>query len=229
MRFKSEFYGHSEAYSTEIPGRNIDGTPATDAVAEWKALQDAPAPVLLADHLSWLRVHGQNQDPRLLTTVADRPASVIRRSDNVLPVVPLAPFLRQIDKKGERKGSMDLAVQYKFEQGYKDGFSSNYSGLSSSISGSGGRRDNDGRRSGKSWESSITHETNTRLEGRRHRRGKRRARGDSKASDAKCGSLHLVVDGVVFQVDAVKPKGISRVWANVLPEVSGNLKTITTW
>lgn len=234
VRFKSEFYGHSDSYSAEILGDNIDGTPATDAVAEWKALQDGPAPVLLADHLTWLRVHGRNYDSRLLATVADRPGSVMRRSDNVLPVVPLAPFLRQMVKEGEREGSMDAAVQYHLEPGCKNGWSSACSGSSSRScsSGNGNRstsslsnehRDSNGRGSEISWKSSISHEVNMRLDGRRRRKG-RRARDDGRASDADCWSLHLVVDGVVFQVEAAKPKGISRVWANVLPEVSGNRK-----
>lgn len=233
VRFKSEFYGHSDSYSAEILGSNIDGTPETDAVAEWKALQDGPAPVLLADHLTWLREHGRNQDPRLLATVVDRPGSVMRRSDKVLPIVPLAPFLRQMVEKREREGSTNAAVQCHLEPGCKNGCSSVCSGSSSSCSSGNGnsnssslcseRRDNNGRGSEISWKSRISHEVNMRLEGRRRRKG-RRAEDEGRASGADCGSLHLVVDGVVFQVEAAKPKGISRVWANVLPEVSRNPK-----
>ncbi|CAN0041830.1 unnamed protein product, partial [Ectocarpus sp. 13 AM-2016] len=38
-----------------------------------------------------------------------------------------------------------------------------------------------------------------------------------------CGVFHLVVDGVVFQVDAAKPQGVSRVWVSVLPAILGRL------
>lgn len=43
----------------------------------------------------------------------------------------------------------------------------------------------------------------------------------------RCNSFHLVVDGAVFQIDAPKPKGVFRVWASVLPRVSGTSRTAT--
>ncbi|CAM9380011.1 unnamed protein product, partial [Scytosiphon promiscuus] len=71
VRFKDEYHGHSEAMRAQ-QATTATATPK-DAVAGWRALQKADPPVLVADHLTWLRAKGNFYEPRLETTVADRP------------------------------------------------------------------------------------------------------------------------------------------------------------
>lgn len=75
----------------------------------------------------------------------------------------------------------------------------------------------------------LTHDVSTLLDERLSRSG---SRGEARNEDERggpasttgpegvCGSLHLIVDGVVFQVEAARPGPITRVWENVLPAVS---------
>lgn len=234
-----------------------------DAVAEWRALQSATPPVLLADHLTWLRIQGETQDPRLLATLADRaPAGNFARTrppptsavgsaypggdgvgreapgDNapgaagtgfplderhatapirgdgggaafsVPSAVPLEPFL-QLSKRGNRD-SIVGGLQYRAEG-------------------------NNHMAEAKRGRSQLTHDVYTLLKEHRpgdeslprsgggeqeERRGKRASMKQVSEAADRCGFLHLVVDGVVFQVEAARPSGITRVWENVLPAVS---------
>lgn len=242
------------------------GMVPADAVAEWRALQSANPPILLADHLTWLRIQGETQDPRLLATLADRtPAGNFsstrqplistvdaernrpavgrdEQGDNapggggtgvllgerngnapsrgapaVFPVlvpsaVPLEPFLQMA-----RRGNGDNAADGLRRRGTRS------------------TRTAEGRREG----SQLDHNVYTLLKehrpmgdhyglprpggGHQEERGGRTDStewGSDEAAD-RCGFLHLVVDGVVFQVEAARPSGITRVWENVLPAVSG--------
>ena len=220
VRFKDEFYGHSEmgaTSSTPIP---------VDTVAEWRDLQSATPPVRLADHLTWLRIQGETGDPRLLVTVADRPSPSVafgRESSTtstggggasfaVPSAVPLEPFLQTKDVR---------------ESDYTNGLWRRAGGKSQT--GDAKRR-----------RSRLTHGVHTVL--KEHRSGEQRlpgsrrwagdeeeegrraaSTGEASAAPRTCGLLHLVVDGVVFQVQAARPTGIARVWANVLPAVSKSL------
>lgn len=211
-----------------------------DAVMEWQALQEVSPPFRLADHLTWLRVRGRDSDPRLLTTVADRPGSGVRpssyrgawgaqdgggagehepghaerqaSSDYFVPVVPLEPFLRKkryMEDNPARAESQ--TVQRKEPQG---------------------RRVRRVQRDGVTDERiispfALTGDLNTRMketwEARRRRvqskgRGGEAVWGAARGSTG-CERMHLVVDGVVFQIDGANPWGIARVWANVLPAV----------
>lgn len=257
VRFKDYFYGHSEMATT---------TPA-NAVAEWRALQDATPPVLLADHLTWLRIQGETQDPRLLATMAGRaPAGNLSRtrlpptsrvdaaypagdgvggsdqgdgarvagetrvslaerditapshgggvsvSGAAFPVpsaIPLEPFLQMV-KWGNRRRNVD-GLQYRAE------------GDTETAESKRGRHQ-------------LNHDVYTLMRGHRsgddnrlprsgvedqeeERSGKTASTEQASAAAARCGFLHLVVDGVVFQVEAARPSGITRVWENVLPAV----------
>ncbi len=222
VRFKDEFYGHSEKGA-------ISSTPTpVDAVAEWRDLQNATPPIRLADHLTWLRVQGEASDPRLLATIADRlPARLTSVRGNtatmpdrnggesfaVPPAVPLGPILHMT--KGGREGeSTDGAWRR--------------------VGGKNGETGEESQRG----RSRLTHGVHTSMKENRSGdgrlpgpgrwtggEGEEKGRGASKGEEAsaatrRCGFLHLVVDGVVFQVEAARPTGISRVWENVLPAVS---------
>jgi glycosyltransferase involved in cell wall biosynthesis len=43
---------------------------------------------------------------------------------------------------------------------------------------------------------------------------------DAKAGLCECGRVHVVVDGVINQIEAQAPSGISRVWRNLLPAIA---------
>eukprot|EP00752_Nemacystus_decipiens_P012470 g11044.t1 len=259
VRFKDEFYGHSE----------MDGTITADAVDEWRALQSAIPPVVLADHLTWLRIQGETQDPRLLATLADRaPSGVSSRSRE--------PPTSTVGRRHPGEGGVKEQDQVDYVPGVTARGPSLADRFDISPSGGGAatfpvpfpsavplepflqmtRRWNSGKtadghrrretRSTHSAESKgegsqLTHNVNTLLKERRsgdcHRMPKSGAReydeGIGRAgpatiepvSDAadRCGFLHLVVDGVVFQVEAARPSGITRVWENVLPAMLGRL------
>lgn len=187
MRFKSDFYGH-EALANGDP------------VAEWRVLQNASTPVVLADYLTWLRKQGE-AEPRFLTTVADRPASGAwieawrSESDKSaktvhFSLVPLDPFFAMM-------------------RDTKAGVSEN------------GRRDIDRRQSDRhdndGYKQLLAAGVNlsTRPD---EVRGGHHGMGPSRKT--RCSALHLVVDGVIFQVDGSAPEGIARVWTRVLPVVS---------
>lgn len=220
VQFKSEFYGHSAQHSSLK-----DREPVADAnavVSEWKALQDIEPPVVLAEHLSWLRYQGHHQEPRLLTTVADRPRPKSRvplhgdghrehadtRGESAeeratrpkdVAVIPLEPFLEEIDAWAPE----DVLR-----------------GVDSIGAESGGRS--------KGNRHSSQHERireGLSEKDRRLRVGGGRLSGgeggrESLTATVSCDSLHLVVDGAIFQADVVMLKGIARVWTNLLPKVS---------
>ena len=246
VRFKDEFYGHSEMTVTEDD--IAAGKRPADAVAEWRALQKATPPVLLADHLTWLRVLGRTRFPRLLATCADRPppspssrshtaratrhggngaaereqgnntSGATGKADDVdeasdtglgkdgqaLPIpsaVPLEPFLRMVHGSGT-----DHTLVYP------------------------SRRADAPMKEAKQVRSRLTPGVNTGLSGKQippalgARAGDEKDRGgeippEEISSAGRCRNLHLVVDGVVFQVHAACPDGIARVWTNVLPAV----------
>lgn len=195
--------------------------------------------MLLAHHLTWLRIQGEIQDPRLLATVADRaPASNFSRTrlrpistvgtecsgeggvdgeehgDNAprvaeagVPSVPLEPFL-QLTKRGKSDKTTDGLGCWR--------------GINTQAA--------EAKREGPQ----LTPNVHTLL--KEHRPGSGRSprseRGDQEErrgratsmervpeAAGRCGFLHLVVDGVVFQVQAARPSGMMRVWGNVLPAV----------
>lgn len=256
MRFKDEFYGHSE----------MTGTIPVDAVAEWRALQGATPPVLLADHLSWLRVQGETQDPRLLATVADRaPTGSFSRT----PQPPISTVGTEHPGKGD-VGEQDLidnapggAAGVRVPLAERDVTAPSRAGtgtfpvpvpsavplepfLQLARGGNSGhtadglpRRQKRNTQTGEATRegSQLTPNVNTLLKERRpgdycrpprsgsgdHEEGRGRTAPMGRVSGAaadRCGFLHLVVDGVVFQVEAARPSGITRVWENVLPAVS---------
>lgn len=233
-----------------------------DAVAEWRALQGATPPVLLADQLTWLRIQGETQDPRLLATVADRAPASNSCQTRLPPIsasctgypggggvgggnqgggdvhgfagtgIPLAE--RDSTAPGHGGGVAFPPVPLEpFLQSAKRGSSENTADRLRHRAG----RDTqtaEAKREG----SRLTHNANTLLKGHRsgdHRLPRSRPGGrDHQARTGRpasmeqlsgapdrCGVLHLVVDGVVFQVEATRPSGITRVWENVLPAVSG--------
>lgn len=242
VRFKNDFYGHSEPLpSQKQAGGTPEDTVAIDAVAEWRSLQNASPPIVLADNLTWLRNQGSAKDPRLLATVADRPGSRMRpnraresgqkhgrtgdggNADNMsnagydrstpgdvvadFPVIPLEPFLWATRDKKDPKpaATQDLKSPQKHSNNWRD------TGAEA-VTARGSR---------------LTHGVNTRMKqysgannpAWEEERGGEAGVAAARTSSEKCKIFHLVVDGVVFQVDASKPKGISRVWANVLPAV----------
>lgn len=203
------FYGHSESYSTLGSGGH--GTPLDDAVAEWRALQRVKTPFLLANHLTWLRDQGFHQDTRLLTTVADRPP---RHLDLVQSREGGGQLLYDgLRREGTTKNDRDhhrpdtpFVPLESFLRLLPDG------GVSEKPHRLYGSREDPGR-------VPLAHSISMRS-GRRRRPGDEETTG-GVAERGPCGFLHLVVDGVEFQVNAATPSGISRVWTNVLPLVSG--------
>ncbi|CAM9482314.1 unnamed protein product, partial [Hapterophycus canaliculatus] len=240
VRFKDEFYGHSEAARTE------ETTPASakpvDAVAEWRALQSAAPPVLLADHLTWLRVQGTSNDPRLLTTVADRPRSSPSSAEG-------RQWNRSDDRRvgrEEGRGSSLLADHGGGGEGERasiphdcgtkrlsgdrkvpvpsivplEGFLRLLQeGRQESSTASVQGRTRGSKRTGNPSQRRLclTHDVRASLKQYGLDREGRRKPEESVGRGEECGLLHLAVDAVVFQVDAAKPGGMWRVWANVLP------------
>lgn len=219
VRFKSEFYGHSASYPS--PGSGIDVSAANGAVAEWKALQLVEPPVVLAEHLTWLRNQGRHQEPRLLTTIADRPpdSSVFlpidgeaereeSRSEGAdkraetrpkdVAVIPLGPFVAEFNMWAAKGVLQDVG---------------------SIGSGSGRRNLSDSRvgSNGTLQRRPLAHERS--LGVARGESVRNEESGETLVETGSCDFFHLVVDGTIFQVDAVAPKGIARVWANLIPAV----------
>lgn len=186
VRFKSEFYGHAEVTATR--GKEGPRSTAVNPVAEWNALQLIEPPIILADHLTWLRSQGQAHEPRLLTTVADKPGSPILtqtyaggkdgyRYHDPIEVVPLEPFLRVVHQQGTEHAG--------------------YASRDAKVKAFARTTHDMGETGGQATETE-----------------------DETRARASCDSLHLVVDGAVFQVDAAVPGGIARVWTNIIPLVS---------
>lgn len=281
VRFKDIFYGHSERTGV-TEGRSASAQAPVDAVAEWRSLQNATPPVRLADHLTWLRMQGTTEDPRLLTTLADRPPSGGGGgkgggggggSNQTTPI----PTSRGIHH-GER-GENDNGAGQEGQNEHTAGGGDGRTGVNASLAGRDATADAVGTNSGVRLPASaivplepflqmahqrrleydsvdggvqrrtggsnqtretkrvrLTHDVHTRLQEVSPGVGKRVDVGDegersewAAAAEAeaaeKCGFLHLVVDGVVFQVNAAKPKGVTRVWASVLPAVSKHSTT----
>lgn len=220
VQFKSEFYGHSAQHSSlKGVGSVAD---ANAVVSEWKALQDIEPPVVLAEHLTWLRYQGHHQEPRLLTTVADRPRPKSRvplhgdghrgyadargqsvegqatQSDEVA-VIPLEPFLGEIDAWAAEDVLRDV-----------DSIGAE-SGGQSKGSTSSCQHESMGR-------GSCEHDRRLRVSGGRLNGGE--GSRETLAGTVSCDSLHLVVDGAIFQADVGMLKGIARVWTNLIPTVS---------
>lgn len=277
VRFKDAFYGHSEAARTD---QSTAATATTaDTVEEWRALQRITPPVLLTDHLTWLRVQGISVDPRLLTTVADRP-----------PLSPSSSAGRHRNRPDDRRAREENEKGGYFPTDHRGGGKAGEVSVPEGweTTGFGGRGGGGGRSSGGGREegvnegdsaatscagndalsssaelpvasivplepflqlaeegreessttyveggtrgrsqmehpaqgrSCLTHDVHTGMKEYGFGAKRRRKTEDEVGRGDKCGSLHLVVDGVVFQVDAAKPAGISRVWANILPAV----------
>lgn len=256
VRFKDEFYGHSDTAATEESLTNATKRPA-DPVSEWRKLQTTTPPVLLADHLTWLRVQGSTRDPRLLATVADRPPAGSSTSG-------LGQWFRPYGSGGREEGGDSSETARRVEGGRQGkqgsiGLTAGAAGASDLATSApeigaifpkpsavplkpflqleeGGRRRDD-RADGIQDHASGTEETRTSFLTHGVHAGLKEydpgggllpdpggrggdERNGAFAVAAKCGVFHLVVDGVVFQVDAAKPQGVSRVWASVLPAVS---------
>lgn len=219
VRFKSEFYGYSTSYPSPGSGHNVSA--ANGAAVEWKALQLLEPPVVLAEHLTWLRDRGRYHEPRLLTTIAHRPTDSrlflsqdgegdpgkiqgesletrVQPQPPDVAVVPLGPFVDDFDLWGAN-GVLQATGSIGSESGPRH--------LNS------GRVGSDGRLQRKV----LAHEHSLGAAGgepdRNEENDKNLVETDS------CKFFHLVVDGVIFQVDAVEPKGVWRVWANLIPAV----------
>lgn len=256
VRFKDEFYGHSDMAATEESLINAT-TRSTDPVSEWRTLQRAAPPVLLADYLTWLRVQGSTQDPRLLMTVADRPPAGASTSG-------LGQWSRPYGSGGREEAGDSSETARRVEGGRQGrqggvGLTAGATGVSDLAANApeigatfpnpsavplkpflqleeGGRRRHDKTNGiqdhasgkGEARTFSLTHGVHAGLKeycpGGWLLPGPRGRGGDEQnglfALAANCEVFHLVVDGVVFQVDAAKPQGVSRVWASVLPAVS---------
>lgn len=139
---------------------------------------------------------------------------------NEFRAVPLEPFLHMM--AGKRGPHSQTAAQLVRSEAHGDRIIDNRADI-----GMGIRPIREGV-SGAALRSRrhrpLTHEVDTRL--RNPRKVQRSGSGEAIEGTAgadqdrrDCGALHLVVDGVVFQLEAATPKGISRVWANVLPMV----------
>lgn len=272
VRFKDEFYGHSAGVRTRQASSAT--RPPVDAVAEWQALQSVAPPILLADHLTWLRVHGTSNDPRLLATVADRPSSS-----------PFFPAGRQRNRPHDHRAAKEKERGAFCPGGHDGGGRGEHQSIpcdfkANSCGGGGGGNSSrgesgiapvpattpsfggdafkwcaeppvpsivplkpflqlveeirknssttfvQGKTGGQSHagdptqaRSSLTHDVHTSL--KEYGLGGEIIRNpEARAGPRKnCELFHLVVDGVVFQVDAAKLAGIWRVWAKVLPAV----------
>lgn len=212
-------------------------TMRADAVAEWRALQGATPPVLLADHLTWLRIQGETQEPRLLATVADRaPAGKLSRTrlppisavgteylvggggvggeelgDNAPGTAGTEAPLAEPDVTAPNRGggaAIPLVPLEPFLQLAKERRNSDNTADGLRRRPEGNTQTAEVKREG----SQLTNDVNTVL--------KEHGADDAYRSQDRCGFLHLVVDGVVFQVQAARPSGITRVWEKVLPAVS---------
>lgn len=248
VRFKDEFYGHSDMAATEENLTNATTKPA-DPVSEWRELQRAAPPVLLADFLTWLRVQGSTQDPRLLTTVADRPPAGSSTSGTGQWPRPhgsggreeegdSSETARRVeDGRQGKQGGVDLTAGAAGVSDLARFPNDSVVPLKPVLQlEEGGRRRHDrtigiqdhASGAGEARTSILTHGVHAGLKehgpGRGLLPGPGGRGGDDRngpiAEAATCGVFHLVVDGVVFQVDAAKPQGVSRVWASVLPAVS---------
>lgn len=139
----------------------------------------------------------------VLAARRDGDASESEAAFPVLPIVPLEPFLKMM-KSGHKDDSVNRPV----------------------AGHAGGNEDTAGARQGPAR---LTHDVKTLLEERLSRldstgeAGNEDDRGGpalTMEAEGVCDSLHLVVDGVVFQVEATRPALNTRVWENVLPAVS---------
>eukprot|EP00903_Cladosiphon_okamuranus_P018662 g17176.t1 len=252
VRFKDEFYGHSEMVKT------------ADAVAEWVALQEATPPVPLADHLTWLRIQGEAQDPRLLATVADRAPTSNSCRTRLPPISATGtgyPGGGGVGEGNQRGGDAPGTTGTGISLAERDVTAPGQGGCESFPLvplepflqlAKRGSSDNTAaglwRRAGRYTQAAenkreglrLTHNANTHLKEHRSRDHRLpRSRSGSRDQQARtgrtasmeqvsaapdgCGLLHLVVDGAVFQVEAVRPSGITRVWENALPAMLGRL------
>lgn len=244
VRFKDELYGHSEPPPSQqrTEGATTD-TIGIDAVVEWRAMQSVQPPILLADHLTWLRVQGRGGDSRLLTTVADRPGSGTRGNGSggtpeyrfratgerdylgeatsqpasfdvffpAFPPVPLAPFLLMVADGEEAVNAAARSLQHEHSCGTSTNKKNSHITKCDEP---------------KTRRHALTHDTDTRMRedwGEKRRPGGEGGSGGAAItaadSSVACASFHLLVDGVMFQVGASGPRGILRVWTNILPAV----------
>lgn len=192
-----------------------------DAVAEWRALQNVEPPVHLVDHLTWLRITASLNEPRLLKTIADRPGVRTRfdygggRGDvmggetekNIRMMAGLSPkHLQEMVRKWR-------AYSPASADGTPELMRDDERGVE------GLPRDDIGLNR-QSQSSPLTHNVNTRMKDT-WTAGRNTHAAINEGDSEGCNSFHLVVDGAVFQIDASNPKGIFRVWASILPRVSG--------
>lgn len=198
-----------------------------DAVAEWRALQTVKPPVQLADHLTWLRITASLNEPRLLKTVADRPG-VSERSDDGGGCGGVMGC--ETEQKTRMMAGLSPEYLNKMVRKWRA-----YSPASADGTPEPMRDEERGvedpprddiRLNGNPQHSPLTHNVHTRMKDT-WAAGRNAHRAVDDGGSKGCNSFHLVVDGAVFQIDATNPKGIFRVWANVLPRVSGASRIIT--